>query len=205
MAQHATIWPKLDKNSDAHTEMISKLERQFGVINQLLYTTNVPNAELEHKVLPYIADDVVFKDPWQEGGDKKMYSVGMKGFHNMLHFDFDTYQLGVKLNDDGTAGRCMIDGVMNLKQFSWIYTFPLRTIVVYDFRMLSSYREEEPRFEIFHHEEMWSYTELIDGIPGVGWVYKNMFRPAFGHLFFGASYLSCLISDFLAEKKQKFF
>jgi hypothetical protein len=32
---------------------------------------------------------------------------------------------------------------------------PLRTILVYDFRLLEGKSEKEPQFEIFHHEEMW--------------------------------------------------
>ena len=44
---------------------------------------------------------------------------------------------------------------MNLKQFSWIYTYPLRSIFVYEFRLLNSQNVDEPQFEIFRHEEMW--------------------------------------------------
>jgi hypothetical protein len=72
----------------------------------------------------------------------------------MMNFTFDTYQVNVQLNDDGNTGRCIIDGQMNLKQFEFIYTFPLRVIVVYDFRLLGS--QNVPQFEIFKHEEMWS-------------------------------------------------
>jgi hypothetical protein len=59
--------------------LIQKLEKKFAQINNLLYTTSVPNDELETKVLPFIADDVIFKDPWQEGGNKNFYQIGMKG------------------------------------------------------------------------------------------------------------------------------
>ncbi len=77
------------------------------------------------------------------------------GFHNMFYFTFDTFQLNVKLNDDGMTGRCIVDGIMNLQQFSWIYTYPLRSIFVYEFRLLNSQNVDEPQFEIFRHEEMW--------------------------------------------------
>jgi hypothetical protein len=85
----------------------------------------------------------------------------------MFHFTFDTYQLGVQLRppSPGTAegapieGRCIVDGMMNLQQFSWIYTFPLRTIVIYNFRLLENGEDgiggKEPRFEIYRQEEMW--------------------------------------------------
>ncbi len=66
-----------EQNSKA--ELIDRLKKKFCEINELLYTTSVPCDELERKVLPYIADDVIFKDPWQEGGDKQMYTIGMKG------------------------------------------------------------------------------------------------------------------------------
>jgi len=60
-------------------KIINQLERQFNTITQLLYTTSVPGALLERQVLPYIADDIIFKDPWQEGGSKQLYRIGMKG------------------------------------------------------------------------------------------------------------------------------
>jgi hypothetical protein len=67
------------KNSASQAKLISQLERQFTTITQLLYTTSVPGAVLERQVLPYIANDIVFKDPWQEGGSKQLYRIGMKG------------------------------------------------------------------------------------------------------------------------------
>ena len=63
---------------------ISALENRFRIITDLLYTTSVPGDILEQKVLPFIADDVIFKDPWQEGGNKKLYRIGMKGKINKL-------------------------------------------------------------------------------------------------------------------------
>ena len=73
----------------------------------------------------------------------------------MFHFTFDILQLHVKLNDDGVTGRCIVDGIMNLQQFAWIYTYPLRSIFVYEFRLLNAQNGDEPQFEIFRHEEMW--------------------------------------------------
>lgn len=74
----------------------------------------------------------------------------------MFHFTFDIFQVNVKLNNDKMTGRCIVDGIMNLQQFSWIYTYPLRSILVYEFRFLNnSNGEDEPQFEIFRHEEMW--------------------------------------------------
>ncbi|CAF1535562.1 unnamed protein product [Adineta steineri] len=192
------------KNSASQTKLISQLERQFTTITQLLYTTSVPGALLDRQLLPYIADDIIFKDPWQEGGNKQLYRIGMKGFHNMFHFTFDTFQLNVKLNDDGITGRCIVDGIMNLQQFSWIYTYPLRSIFVYEFRLINSQNIDEPQFEIFRHEEMWSFADMIDGIPGVGWLYKNLFRRGFGYFFVGLSAISCVVHDrFIQATKKK--
>jgi hypothetical protein len=67
------------KNPSTQAKIISQLERQFSTITQLLYTTSVPGALLDRQVLPYIADDIIFKDPWQEGGSKQLYRIGMKG------------------------------------------------------------------------------------------------------------------------------
>ena len=74
--------PLRSRNPVNQTKLISQLERQFHVITQLLYTTSVAGAVLDRDVLPYIAKDVVFKDPWQEGGDKNQYRIGMKGNSN---------------------------------------------------------------------------------------------------------------------------
>jgi hypothetical protein len=143
------------KNPTIQSKFINQLEREFTTIVQLLYTTSVPSALLERQVLPYIAKNIIFKDPWQEGCGKELYRIGMKGFHNMFHFTFDAFQLNIKLNNDGKTGRCIVDGIMNLQQFSWIYTYPLRSILVYEFRLLNNQNSDEPQFEIFRHEEMW--------------------------------------------------
>ncbi|CAF4775921.1 unnamed protein product [Rotaria sp. Silwood1] len=66
-------------NPAYQTKLMSQLEEQFSNITRLLYTTSVSSVELDRRVLPYIADDVIFKDPWQEGGNKQLYRIGMKG------------------------------------------------------------------------------------------------------------------------------
>lgn len=60
-------------------KLIIQLENQFNTITQLLYTTGVSGASLDRYVLPYISNDIIFKDPWQEGGNKQLYRIGMKG------------------------------------------------------------------------------------------------------------------------------
>ncbi len=45
---------------------------------------------------------------------------------------------------------------------------------------------------------------MIDGIPGVGWLYKNIFRRGFGYFFVGLSAVSCVIHDrFIQTSKKK--
>ena len=110
----------------------------------------------------------------------------------------------MKLNDDGLTGRCIVDGIMNLQQFSWIYTYPLRSIFVYEFRLTNTENPDDLKFEIFRHEEMWSFADMIDAIPGVGWAYKNLFRRSFGYFFVGVSALSCMIHNkFVNTTKKK--
>ncbi|CAF3380817.1 unnamed protein product [Rotaria socialis] len=191
------------KDSRDQNKLIHQLEQQLSIITRLLYTTSVSGVELDRSVLPYIANDIVFKDPWQEGGNKHLYRVGMKGFHNMFHFTFDTFQLNVKLNDDQKTGRCIVDGIMNVNQFSWIYSYPLRSILVYEFRLLNSQTVDVPQFEIFRHEEMWSLADMIDAIPIVGWLYKNIFRRGFGYFFVSLSALSCFVHNCWIQTTKK--
>jgi len=149
------------KNPNIQSKFINQLEREFTNIVKMLYTTDIPGALLERQILPYIAKNIIFKDPWQELSGKEFYRIGINGFHNMFHFTFDTFQLNVKLNDDGKTGRCIVDGIMNLQQFSWIYTYPLRSILIFEFRLLNNQNIDEPQFEIFRHEEMWLVSFLL--------------------------------------------
>ncbi|CAF1579325.1 unnamed protein product [Didymodactylos carnosus] len=201
MSEHLLI--SRNSDGDKREKLRSILEKQFTKITKLLYTTSVPSDVLDNEVLPYIANDVVFTDPWQNGGSKELYRIGMKGFHCMFNFTMDIFQLNVKLNDDDT-GRVIVDGIMNLEQFKWIYTYPLRTILVYDFRLLNKdvYEDEQdddliisPLFEIYRHEEMWSFGDMIANLPVAGWFYRNIFRVGFGYAFVFASGVSCYLKD----------
>jgi hypothetical protein len=69
----------LEKNPVAEKVFMNQLKEKFTTINDLLYNTSVSADVIEQKVMPYMAEDVVFKDPWQEGGPKEMYRLGMKG------------------------------------------------------------------------------------------------------------------------------
>jgi hypothetical protein len=48
-----------------------------------------------------------------------------------------------------------------------------------------------------------SFSDMIDAIPGVGWLYKNIFRRGFGYFFVGISALSCALRDNLIQSMKK--
>lgn len=154
-------------------------------ISQSLYDTSVSEQVLEEEVLPWLAEDIQFTDPWQHGEGLALYRKGAAAFHAMFKFDFDVYQLNVQLNANARTGRVIVDGVMNLRQFSWLYTFPLRTILVYDFTLLDPPRGQVT-FLIHNHEEMWSVGDMIEAVPALGWFYKRVFRTAFSKGFIAA-------------------
>jgi len=144
-----------NKNPSIQSKFISQLEQEFTTIVRLLYSSSVPRPALESQILPYIAKNIHFKDPLQEGNGKELYRDSIKGFHNLFYFTHDTFQLQIKLNNDGRTGRCIVDGIINIRQFSWLYTYPLRAMFVFEFRLLSNPTTDKPQFEIFRHEEMW--------------------------------------------------
>ncbi len=77
--------------------------------------------------MPYLAPDVTFTDPWLTAHGRGRFRIGLRGFHCVIRFDFDIFQLAVTLNERGDGGRVIVDGVMNLRQLRF-YTYPLRTI-----------------------------------------------------------------------------
>lgn len=174
----------------ADQALIHALEQRFRRITELLYDTRVPAQVLDEEVLPFIGEDVSFTDPWQRGVGRENYRLGLAGFHSMFSFDFDIFQLNVQLEEGHQRGRVLVDGVMNLKQLRWLYTYPLRTILVYDFTLTSRDAAGGDLHPLIHaHEEMWSLGDMIEAVPLVGWVYKNLFRKGFSHGFLAASAL----------------
>lgn len=182
--------------------LAKKIEAKISYLTNMFYDTEITPARMYKEGLPYIAEDVFFKDPWQCGKGKDVYKLGMKGFHSMLNFDFVIHQTSVTLEEkkpghDYLEGRAMVDGVMNLRQLSWIYTYPLRTILVYKFRVytdkgfgnITAARENDIHFEIFYHEEMWSFGDMIQNLPLAAVPY-NVFRSAFASCFLVASKVS---------------
>jgi len=189
-------------------ETIRFLEEKFARITNLLYNTEVPPATLTDEVLPHLSEDVYFKDPWQVGGGKDRYTLGMKGFHSMFYFDFEIMQLNVSLREDDPRdqfieGRVVVDGIMNLKQFSWLFTYPLRTILVYKFKLNKNHKKNgRVHFEIFHHEEMWSFGDMIQNFPLFSFPYE-LFRNAFASGFLAASSVSLWFQNHIRGDEWK--
>lgn len=176
--------------SDGERALVQKLEERFRRMTELLYDTRVPSHVLDEEVLPFLAENVRFTDPWQQAEGRETYRRGVAGFHCMFSFDFDIFQLNIQLEEGGVGGRAIVDGVMNLKQLSWLYTYPLRTILVYDFTLVSSGVSGGDVRPLVHvHEEMWSLGDMIAAIPGVGRLYTSVFRKGFSYGFLAASAL----------------
>lgn len=171
-----------------------KLEERFSRLSQLMYTTSVPLSTLEDEVVPYLAPNIEFVDPWVRVRGGAKIRTGLRGFHCIIHFDFDVFQLNVQLNEARDGGRVIIDGVMNLRQLRF-YTYPLRTILVYDFVMT----DEGRSFQVTKLEEMWSFGDLIQNAPVLGRFYEG-FRFVSGYVILSIFWLGCAITTRLPAK-----
>lgn len=170
-------------------ELIRNLEERFRRLSLLLYDTSVDPARADAEVAPILDENVRFTDPWQQASGRAKYRLGAAGFHAMFRFALEITQASVQLSDDGSGGRALVDGVMNLQPFGRLFTYPLRTILVYDFD-LSGTGTSEPKIRIRAHEEMWSIGDMIAAVPVAGWFYRQVFRPGFSWGFLAASWLS---------------
>jgi hypothetical protein len=181
---------RVDENQPKRQELIGELEARFQHLTDLLYDTRIPPKRLEDEVLPHLTADVTFKDPWQVGAGRDRYAVGMKGFHAMFDFRFEFHQVSVSLDAQAARGRALVDGVMHLRQSSRVFSYPLRTIIRYDFTLASPQGATVPLLQITAHEEMWSLGDMIEALPLVGRIYAGAFRPAFARGFLVASRLA---------------
>jgi hypothetical protein len=183
-----------DERSDDTTlqrqALIRELEARFRQLTDLLYDTRIPPERLEAEVLPHLAEEVTFKDPWQAASGREKYAVGMKGFHAMFDFCFEFHQVSVSLDALASGGRALVDGVMHLRQSSRVFSYPLRTILRYDFILASPAGAAGPVLQVTAHEEMWSLGDMIEALPLVGRLYAGAFRPAFARGFLAASRLA---------------
>lgn len=175
---------------------VHELERRFTEMTQLLYTTSIPVPELREKVYPHLAPTVVFRDPWVRASGLQQFWVGLRGFHAVIRFDFDIFQLAVELNERGDGGRVLVDGVMNLRQLV-VYTYPLRTQLVYEFDL----SPDGESFQITSLEEMWSLGDLIANAPGVGVAYEG-FRWASGYFFTAMFWLAANVVEKLPSGRM---
>jgi len=164
---------------------VSDLEERFRALTMLMYDTSVPIPVLEERVYRHLAPDIVFQDPWLIAHGRRRFEIGLRGFHCVIRFDFEIFQLGVQLDGRG-GGRAFVDGVMNLRQLGF-YTYPLRTTLVYDFVLT----EGGSSFQVTRLDEMWSFGDMIANAPLVGRLYQSLFRPAAGHFFTAMFWLSC--------------
>ncbi len=172
-----------------HADLIAELESRFRELSALLYDTSVDPALADAAIKPLLAENVRFTDPWQEGTGRGKYRLGIAGFHAMFRFHLEVAQLNVQLTPDATAGRAIVDGIMYLKPLGRLFTYPLRTILVYDFTLPQG-DPTAPPLLIHAHEEMWSLADMITALPVTGWVYRRVFRPNFARGFLVASWLS---------------
>ncbi|KAL9657825.1 hypothetical protein ABK040_013162 [Willaertia magna] len=173
---------------------IKELEEKFKELTLLFYTTKVKHKELDQKAMPYVDENVTFTDPWQTDSGIQVFWTQLKGFHSIIFFDFTILSLNVTLNENKQGGRVVVDGWMNLQQFKRIYTYPLRTILVYDFVITG----EGKSFKITDLEEIWSFADLIEQIPIVGFFY-NLFRWGAGYFFTFIFWLGTLFASLFRE------
>lgn len=170
--------------SPEHVLRTVDLEEHFRRITLLLYDTSVSLPVLEQEVIPYLDSNIEFIDGLISARGRDKFQLGLRGFHCAIYFDFDIFQLDVKMNSSGQSGRVMVDGVMNLRQIPF-YTYPLRTILVYDFVFAPDGRS----FLITRLEEIWSVGDLFENAPFVGRLYQKA-RALAGYLFMGFSWLA---------------
>jgi hypothetical protein len=165
----------------------SPMEDRFRELTLLMYDTSVPIPVLEERVLPYLAPDIEFLDPWVDVHGKRTVEIGLRGFHCVIRFDFDIFQIAVTMNDRGDGGRAIVDGVMNLRQLVF-YTYPLRTILVFDFTL------RDGEIQVHRLEEMWSFGDMIANAPlFIGRLYTRLYRPSCGYFFTAMFWLSCAL------------
>lgn len=168
---------------------LGKLDEQFRALTLLMYDTSVEIPVLEERVYPYLAPNIEFIDGILTATSAAKFRVGLRGFHCVFWFDFDIFQSSVKLNARGDGGRAMVDGIMNLRSVPH-YTYPLRTILVYDFTLSA----DGQSFQITRLEEMWSYADLLENAPLIGRLFRAS-RVVAGYFFTGFFWLGSTLRN----------
>jgi len=199
-----------DFDGPAFDDIKHMLNKEFRDIVHMQYHTDIDPMEIETKLAHKIAQAITFRDFWQIGQGRDSYLMGLKGFHTMLKLRFKIIQSNIQLRNISNdiklhrykkeheemkmakcAGRFMADGIMYLHLLEKIgIVYPLRTILVYDFLITRlSPEDREVDYVITHHEEMWSLSDMIEAIPGIGRIYDG-FRRLFCFGFLTASFFS---------------
>lgn len=181
-----------------HALWIPYLEGRFRHLSNLLYDTSIHPAVADAELTPLLAANVRFIDPWQTASGRGKYRVGIAGFHAMFRFKLEIDQVSVQLAPDYATARVLIDGVMNLRPFGPMYTYPLRTILRYDLTLTAG-PGDLPDVTITAHEEMWSLGDMLAAAPFGGRFYDRVFRPGFSRGFLVASWLSAKARGMLPD------
>jgi len=153
-----------------------------------MYDTSVSLSELQEQVYPYLSKDIRFVDPFIRARGRNKFQVGLRGFHCAFLFDFRIDELRATLNERGDGGRVIVDGVMNLRSLR-VYSYPLRTILVYEFVLTQG----GCSLEITSQEEMWSVGDLAQNAPVLGPLYDG-WRFLSGYFFTAMFWLSCALA-----------
>lgn len=178
--------PELAPSERPLTE--EELCARFLSLTHLLYDTNVTLGVLERELVPYLAPDVEFVDPLVHAWGQDIFRTGLRGFHCAIHFNFEAFQIDVQVNRSAGTGRVLVDGIMHLRQLV-VYTYPLRTVLVIDFRLTDGGRG----FQITRLDEMWSLGDLLANVPGIGRIY-DVSRRIFGQGLARLFHLSCEVA-----------
>lgn len=157
----------------------------------MLYDTSVPLDQLDREVIPHMAPDIEFLDPWVHVRGLEAFRTGLRGFHCAIHFDFDVLQVAVQRSFGGEKARVIVDGVMNLRQLQ-VYVYPLRTTLVYDVAL----SDDAKSFTVERLDEMWSLGDLIANVPVAGRAY-DLGRRAWGRFFQVTFGLACAVMTHL--------
>ena len=184
----ATERPLGPRSARGGPEVDAELRARFTRLTHLLYDTRIPLDVLDREVIPLCAPDIEFVDPWVHVRGRDVFRTGLRGFHCVIHFDFDVLQVAVQRSFGGEKARVIVDGVMQLRQLQ-VYTYPLRTTLVFDVALSDDARS----FQIERLDEMWSLGDLFANVPVVGRAY-DLGRRAWGRFFQGAFGLACAVA-----------
>jgi len=158
------------------------IEEHLVAIVQMLYDSSYSIETLDEQVFRYCSDRITFVDAWQTPKGMDNYRGQFNGLRNMgIKFEFDRRQYGTQWRKEG--GRFICEGWFTTTVWLPWLRFPLRTFSIHEFVLTD---QNDKGFLIYNHEELWSFTEMLEKMPIVGTLY-NGFRW-FAARFFAASF-----------------